>query len=65
MEYPCTHGNGTPDKRYSISEEYLGYSVPMFAARFCGELIGACRTRDKAAFVIATHNSDRLDKLSI
>lgn len=32
--------DGTPDDRYQLSYEWLGYSVPMLALRFCGELIG-------------------------
>lgn len=34
------HDDGKPDERYSMAYEYLGYSVPQIALRFCGELIG-------------------------
>jgi len=34
------HDNGRPDDRYRLAYEFLGYSVPMLALRFCGELIG-------------------------
>jgi hypothetical protein len=32
--------NGKPDDRYSLAYEWLGYSEPMLALRFCGDLIG-------------------------
>ena len=35
--------NGAPDDRYQLQYEHLGYSVPMLALRFCGELIGVPR----------------------
>ena len=34
------HDDGKPDERYKLAYEWLGYSVPMLALRFCGELIG-------------------------
>lgn len=34
------HDDGKPDDRYQLAYEWLGYSVPMLALRFCGELIG-------------------------
>lgn len=34
------HDDGKPDNRYELAYEWLGYSVPMLALRFCGELIG-------------------------
>jgi hypothetical protein len=34
------HNDGKPDARYQLAYEWLGYSVPMLALRFCGELIG-------------------------
>jgi hypothetical protein len=34
------HDDGKPDDRYQLAYENLGYSVPMLALRFCGELIG-------------------------
>lgn len=37
------HDNGKPDERYTLAWEYLGYSVPQLALRFCGELIGVPR----------------------
>ena len=32
--------SGVPDERYQLAYEWLGYSVPMLALRFCGDLIG-------------------------
>lgn len=40
MTYVRFHDNGKPDERYQLAYENLGYSVPMLALRFCGELIG-------------------------
>ena len=34
------HDNGAPDERYELAYEFLGYSMPVLALRFCGELIG-------------------------
>ena len=34
------HDNGEPDERYELAYEFLGYSMPVLALRFCGELIG-------------------------
>ena len=34
------HNDGKPDNRYSLAYEFLGYSEPMLALRFCGDLIG-------------------------
>jgi hypothetical protein len=32
--------NGATDERYQLAYEWLGYSEPMLALRFCGDLIG-------------------------
>lgn len=37
------HDSGKPDARYTLDWEYMGYSTPMLALRFCGELIGVPR----------------------
>lgn len=47
------------DKRYTISHEYCGYSIPMYIVRFCDKTIGCCLYKSKAEDIIKTHQDDR------
>lgn len=54
-----THDDGTIDNRYTFGKEFCGYSTPMIAVRFCGDLIGFCRDENKAQHVADTHKKGR------
>jgi hypothetical protein len=47
------------DKRYSISLEFCGYSVPMYCSRFCGDWIGCSRSLDRANHVCQIAYAER------
>ena len=59
MELIIKHQDGSKDNRYTFTSEFLGYSVPMLAVRFCGDLIGACSDKGKALHVAETHQRNR------
>ena len=52
------HDDGKPDDRYSLAYEYLGYSEPMLALRFCGELIGVPHGIIQARRIAEEHYSN-------
>lgn len=58
IDFP-KHDNGKPDSRYTASLEYTGYSVPLIACRFCGDLIGAAPDELKASRIMADHKTRR------
>ena len=47
------------DKRYELTYEYCGYSIPMICVRFCKDLIGVCRNETGAERVINQHVKER------
>lgn len=58
--HPIKHANGTLDLRYKIALEYCGYSCPFYVVRFCDDRIGACINYQKALYVAATHDAERM-----
>lgn len=47
--------NGKHDPRYQLAYEFLGYSVPQLALRFCGELIGVPNGLMSAQRIVDDH----------
>lgn len=50
--------DGTPDDRYTLTWEWMGYSTPMLALRFCGELIGVPRGIVAARRIAEAHYAE-------
>lgn len=50
--------SGKADARYTLEYEWLGYSEPMLALRFCGELIGVPHGIIQARRIADAHYKD-------
>jgi len=60
LKYPRLDDNGKPDERYEVTYEWLGYSVPMLALRFCGELIGCPKGLTTARRIAEAHYNEMM-----
>lgn len=54
------HDDGKPDDRYTLTWEYVGYSVPMLVLRFCGESIGLPRGIMAARRTAENHHNEMM-----
>ncbi len=55
--YPLTHNDGTPDKRYSIYQEFCGYAEKRHVLRFCGDFIQSSISASSLAVRAAGHRA--------
>ena len=58
MQMP-EHPDGSQDGRYTLSQEWCGYAVPHWVARFCGTSLGSDADETRAYLLITNHARDR------
>jgi hypothetical protein len=49
------HGNGRPDTRYKIAQEFIGKEKPQHVLRFCGDFISSHATHNEAVIAAKLH----------
>lgn len=47
------------DQRYTVTQEYCGYSQKHWVARFCDEWIGSDLNRPNAIMICVAHHDER------
>lgn len=62
MIYPRTHDNGKKDKRYTITDEYVGdpSGKPRKVLRFCGTYIGDFLDISSATLRAVGHHNEMM-----
>ena len=57
--HPVTQDNGKPDRRYTVTREWVGHPKPRFVVRFCDEWVGHNASYPEAVLRAVGHNNVR------